>query len=93
MFLCEKYMKKGINGEWNMKVISSTTGKSYELEEAVHYRNILQCTFMLSKIDCELLDAFEDRGKIVMVFPRWMHEKYIREWAERPHNKEDKKYV
>lgn len=87
-------MKKGVNGEKKMKVFSSTTGKTYEVEEAVHYRNIVQCTFMLSKMDCELLDAFEDRGKIVMVFPRWMHDKYIREWAERPHdNKEEKKHV
>lgn len=66
-----------------MKVYSSTVGKTYEVEDAVHYRNMFQCTFMLSKVDCELLDAFEDRGKMVMVFPRWMHEKYIREWAER----------
>ena len=73
-----------------MKVFSSTVGKSYEAEEAVHYRNMLQCAFMLSKVDCELLDSFEDRGKVVMVFPRWIHEKYIREWAERPHENKDK---
>jgi hypothetical protein len=73
-----------------MKVFSSTTGKKYEVEEATHYRNMAQCAFMLSKTDCELLDVFENGGKIVMVFPRWMHEKYIREWAERPHeNKEN----
>ena len=74
-----------------MRVFSSTVGKYYEAEEAVHYRNMLQCTFMLSKVDCELLDAFEDRGKTVMVFPRWMHEKYIREWAERPHENKGEK--
>lgn len=68
-----------------MKVYSSTTGKNYEVEDSTHYRNMAQCAFMLSKFDCELLDVFENRGKIVMVFPRWMHEKYIREWAERPH--------
>lgn len=67
-----------------MKVFSSTTGKIYETEESTHYRNMTQCAFMLSKFDCELLDVFENKGKIVMVFPRWMHEKYIREWAERP---------
>lgn len=73
-----------------MKVLSSTTGKFYEVEDSTHYRNMAQCAFMLSKFDCELLDVFENRGKIVMVFPRWMHEKYIREWAERPHeNKEN----
>ena len=73
-----------------MKVFSSTTGKSYEAETSTHYRNMAQCAFMLSKFDCELLDVFENNGKIVMVFPRWMHEKYIREWAERPHDIKDR---
>jgi hypothetical protein len=74
-----------------MKVFSSTTGKSYEVEDSTHYRNMAQCAFMLSKFDCELLDVFENKGKIVMVFPRWMHEKYIREWAERPFESKDEK--
>ena len=66
-----------------MKVFSSTTGKIFEAEEAVYYRNMIQSAFMLSKIDCELLDVFENNGKIVMCFPKWMHKKYIGEWAER----------
>lgn len=65
-----------------MKVFSSTTGKVYEAEEATYYRNMIQSAFMLSKIDCELLDVFENNGKIVMVFPEWMHKKYIGEWVE-----------
>ena len=73
-----------------MKVFSSTTGKVYEAEEATYYRNMIQSACMLSKIDCELLDVFENNGKIVMVFPKWMHKKYIGEWAERSYNKEDK---
>lgn len=44
---------------------------------------MVQSAFMLSKIDCELLDVFENNGKIVMCFPKWMHKKYIGEWAER----------
>lgn len=68
-----------------MKIFSETTGKVYEAEEAVYYRNMIQSAFMLSKIDCELLDVFENHGKVVMCFPKWMHEKYIREWNERPH--------
>lgn len=71
-----------------MKVFSSTTGKTYEAEDAVYYRNMIQSAFMLSKVDCELLDVFENNGKIVMVFPKWMHEKYIREWVERSNNNE-----
>lgn len=69
-----------------MKVISSTTGKVFEAEEAVYYRNMVQSAFMLSKIDCELLDVFENNGKIVMCFPKWMHKKYIGEWAERSYD-------
>lgn len=72
-----------------MKVISSTTGKVYEAEEATYYRNMIQCAFMLSKFDCELLDVFENKGKIVMVFPTTLHRKYIGEWAERSHNKSE----
>lgn len=68
-----------------MKVISSATGKTFESEEAVYYRNMIQSAFMLSKFDCELLDVFENNGKIVMCFPKWMHKKYIGEWAERSH--------
>lgn len=74
-----------------MKVFSSTTGKTYEVEESTYYRNMAQCAFMLSKFDCELLDVFESDGKVVMVFPRWLHKKYAQEWRERPYeNKGDK---
>lgn len=66
-----------------MKVFSTTTGKVYEAEEATYYRNMIQSAFMLSKIDCELWDVFENNGKIVMVFPTALHKKYIGEWAER----------
>lgn len=73
-----------------MKVVSSTTGKIYEAEEATYYRNMIQSAFMLSKFDCELLDVFESNGKIVMVFPTVLHKKYIGEWAERSReNKEN----
>jgi hypothetical protein len=72
-----------------MKVFSSTTGKVYEAEEATYYRNMIQSAFMLSKADCELYDVFENDGKIVMVFPKWMHKKYIGEWAERSRYKQE----
>lgn len=74
-----------------MKVFSSTTGKIYEAEEATFYRNMIQSAFMLSRVDCELLDVFENNGKIVMVFPKWMHKKYLQEWIEYSNqNKSDK---
>jgi hypothetical protein len=65
-----------------MRVFSSTTGKNFEAEDAVYYRNMIQSAFMLSKADCVLLDVFENNGKIVMCFPKWMHEKYIHDWIE-----------
>lgn len=74
-----------------MKVFSETTGKVFEAEEAVYYRNLTQCAFMLSKLDCVLLDIFEDKGKIVMAFPKWMHKKYLQEWIERPHENKGEK--
>lgn len=73
-----------------MKVLSTTTGKVYEAEEAVYYRNMIQSAFMLSKIDCELLDVFENNGKVVMCFPKWMHERYIREWSERSNRTDER---
>jgi hypothetical protein len=72
-----------------MREFSEIMGKAYEMEDATYYRNLIQCAFMLSKPDCVLLDIFEDKGKIVMAFPKWMHKKYIQEWAERPHNNKD----
>lgn len=77
-------MNEKVNGE-KMRVYSSTTGKEFEAEDGTYYRNLLQCAFMLSKPDCVLLDIFESNGQIVMCFPKWMHSKYIKEWAERPH--------
>lgn len=68
-----------------MKVYSDTTQRTYELEDVVHYRNLIQATWLLSKPDTILLDIFESNGKMVLVFPREIHNKYIREWAERPH--------
>lgn len=74
-----------------MRYFSETTGKEYESEEAVFYRNLMQAAWLLSKPDATLLDIFCDRsGKMVLVFPKDLHKKYIREWAERPYNKEDK---
>ena len=72
-----------------MKVFSNTTGKVFDSEDAVYNRNMIQSAFMLSKSDCVLLDVFENNGKIVMCFPRWMHQKYIRDWNERPHENKD----
>lgn len=73
-----------------MMVFSNTTGKSYEESDAVFYRNLVQGAWLLNKPDAVLLDIFTDGlGKIVLVFPKSLHKKYIQEWAER--SRENKK--
>lgn len=73
-----------------MKYYSETTGKEYESEEAVFYRNLTQSSWLLSKPDATLLDIFCDGGgKMVWVFPLTLHKKYIREWAERTRENKD----
>lgn len=74
-----------------MKYFSETTGREYESEEAVFYRNLVQAAWLLSKPDAILLDIFCDSsGKMVLVFPVKLHKKYIREWAERPYENRDR---
>lgn len=65
---------------------SDITGKTFRTEEAVYYRNMKQSAWLLGKSDCVLLDVFSDGNeKIVFVFPRELHKKYINEWHNRPH--------
>lgn len=75
-----------------MKYFSETTGREYEAESSVFYRNLVQAAWLLSKPDAILLDIFCDsKGKMVLVFPLDLHKKYIQEWVERPReSKEDK---
>ena len=68
-----------------MIVKSETTGKVYDDKDAVFYRNMAQSAWMLSKSDCELLDIFSSNGKLVCAFPPYLHNRYINEWANRPH--------
>lgn len=67
-----------------MEYYSETTGRRYESEGAVFYRNLVQAAWLLSKPDATLYDIFCDsNGKMVLVFPLELHKKYIEEWAER----------
>jgi hypothetical protein len=69
-----------------MKTYSDVTGKEFESNDAVFYRNVVQSAWLLSKPDAVLLDLFTDgSGKLVFVFPKSLHRKYINEWANRPH--------
>lgn len=69
-----------------MKEYSSVTQRWYEPDDAVFYRNILQIAWLMTKPDCVVLDVFESGGKLVIAFPRELHKKYIKEWAERKHD-------
>jgi hypothetical protein len=67
-----------------MKYFSETTGREYEAESSAFYRNLVQAAWLLSKPDAVLLDIFCDSGgKMVLVFPKELHKKYIQEWSER----------
>ncbi len=75
-----------------MKYFSETTGREYEAESSVFYRNLVQAAWLLSKPDAILLDIFCDsKGKMVLVFPLDLHKKYIQEWAERPRESKEEK--
>lgn len=65
-----------------MKTYSDVTGKEFESNDAVYFRNIVQCGFYLAH-GATLLDVFADSaGKVVMVFPREQHETLIKKWIE-----------
>lgn len=66
-----------------MKEYSSVTQRWYEPDDCVFYRNGYQCAYMLSKPDCEVMDVFENNGKLVFAFPRELHKKYYKEWNDR----------
>lgn len=75
-----------------MKYFSETTGREYEAESSVFYRNLVQAAWLLNKPDAILLDIFCDsKGKMVLVFPLELHKKYIQEWAERPRETKEEK--
>lgn len=77
-----------------MKCYSETTGKEYEAESAVFYRNLVQAAWLLSKPDATLLDIFCDsKGKMVLVFPLDLHKKYIQDWAERSREMKDEEKI
>lgn len=65
-----------------MIVISELTGKEYQDEDAVFFRNLYQSTFYV-KHNCMPIDMFCDgRDKLVMVFRRDDHNRMIKKWME-----------
>ena len=73
-----------------MKIFSETTQREYDDMDAVFYRNLVQAAWLLSKPNATLLDIFCDsKGKMVLVFPKELHKKYIQEWSERVRQNKD----
>lgn len=75
-----------------MKIYSETTGKTYDDNEAVFYANLVQAAWLMSKPDATLLDIFcRGDGRMVLVFPKELHKRYVAEWAERSREYKDNK--
>lgn len=71
---------------------SDVTGKTFRTEDAVFYRNMRQSAWLLGKSDCIVLDVFSDGNEqIVFCFPKSLHNKYINEWRNRPHEEVEPK--
>lgn len=67
-----------------MKIYSETTQRTYDDSEAVFYANLIQAAWLLNKPDATLLDIFcRSDGRMILVFPKELHKRYIAEWAER----------
>lgn len=73
-----------------MKSISELTGKMYENEDVVFFRNLYQCAFYVAH-NVMPVDMFTDNnGKLVMVFDRQQHNKIIKLWVDnKDKNKEE----
>lgn len=64
-----------------MKTKSSTTGKYYEDEDCVFFRNTLQSAFYVFH-QAELVDIFvDDKMRFVFVFKKSEHERLKLFWA------------
>jgi len=71
---------------------SELTGKWYQDEDVVFFRNLYQCAFYV-KNNCLPIDMFCDsKGKLVMVFDRQRHNELIKLWIANKDicDKEDK---
>ena len=67
-------------GEIRMKTLSETTGKYYEDEDCVFFRNTLQSAFYKFH-EAELVDMFvDDKMRFVFVFTKKDHERLKMLW-------------
>lgn len=71
-----------------MYVTSDVTGRTYQAEDAVFFRNLIQSSFYISH-NATVLDVFVDsKGKMVVAFPREEHDVLIKKWANNKKVKE-----
>lgn len=71
-----------------MYMTSDVTGKTYQAEDAVFFRNLVQSSFYISN-GATILDIFTDSdGLLVIVFPRDEHKILIKKWVDNKKNKE-----
>ena len=78
-------LKAGID----MMEISDVTGRRFNSEEAVYFRNLIQASFYIAN-GATILDVFTDSaGKMVVVFPRDEHKVLLKKWMENKENKEN----
>lgn len=65
-----------------MLEFSDVTGKIYESEDCVFFRNIVQSAFYVHN-NAKIIDVFTDsKGKLVMVFLRKEHDELINKWLD-----------
>lgn len=66
-----------------MKSKSEITGKYYEDEECVFFRNYIQSAYYI-EWGAKLIDIFTDsKHKLVFVFSKADHEKYKMKWGSK----------
>ena len=69
-----------------MLEFSEVTGKTFESEECVFFRNIFQCAFYLAH-NCPVQDVFVDSEmRLVFVFKKDDHKKILPLWMANKEN-------
>lgn len=71
-----------------MKTLSETTGKCYEDEDCVFFRNYVQSAYYI-EWGAELIDIFTDSlHKLVFVFTKDDHNRLKEKWGTKTKNNE-----
>ena len=88
ILMCEIYEERH-EGEIKMKSISDLTGRMYENDDVVFFRNHVQAAYYHSW-GCELVDLFVDNNmKWVFVFWKADHIKHRDRWGAKSKGEKD----